>query len=177
VRSRASPGLAAALTVAAAIVLSAVGAPAAAAGKAVDGIVNLNTAPPELLALLPGIGPAKVGSILAYRKRRPFRTVDELVRIRGIGRKQVRALRPHLAVTGPTTATPRPVQKVSPAAALAALSKAAAAPPAPAPPPRPPPPKPRPPPAPVRAGTRPTPGRDTAAAFPLAARRHCLRPP
>jgi hypothetical protein len=56
--------------------------------------------------MLPGIGPAKAQSILAYRKRRPFRTVDELVRIKGIGRRMVRQLRPHLAVTGPTTAAP-----------------------------------------------------------------------
>jgi competence ComEA-like helix-hairpin-helix protein len=74
------------------------------AGKAVDGVVNLNTAPPEVLALLPGIGPAKAVAILTYRKRRPFRTVDELVRIKGVGRKMVRGLRVHLAVAGPTTA-------------------------------------------------------------------------
>ena len=53
-----------------------------------------------MLALLPGIGPAKAAEIVAYRKRRPFRTVDELVRIRGIGRKMVRHLRVHLAVVG-----------------------------------------------------------------------------
>src|SRR6516225_3490345 len=76
----------------------------ARAGKAVDGVVNLNTAPPEVLGLLPGIGPAKAAEIATYRKRRPFRTVDELVRIKGIGRKMVRRLRPHLAVAGPTTA-------------------------------------------------------------------------
>ena len=68
----------------------------ARAGKAVDGVVNLNTAPPEVLGLLPGIGPAKAAEIATYRKRRPFRTVDELVRIKGIGRKMVRRLRPHL---------------------------------------------------------------------------------
>ena len=81
------------------------GGTARAAGKAVEGAVNLNTATPELLALLPGVGPAKAQSILAYRKRHPFRTVDELVRIKGIGRKMVRRLRAHLAVGGPTTAS------------------------------------------------------------------------
>jgi competence protein ComEA len=99
-----------------------VSASARAGGKAVEGAVNLNTAPPEILALLPGIGPAKAESILAYRKRHPFRTVDELVRIKGIGRKMVRRLRVHLAVGGPTTATPAAVH-------------AAAAPPPPPPPP------------------------------------------
>jgi competence protein ComEA len=73
-------------------------------GKDLDGVVNLNTAAPEMLELLPGIGPAKVHSILWYRQRHPFRTVDELVRIKGIGRKMVRRLRAHLAISGPTTA-------------------------------------------------------------------------
>lgn len=83
-----------------------IGAPRTARGegKDLDGVVNLNTAPPEMLELLPGIGPAKVHSILWYRQRHPFRTVDELVRIKGIGRKMVRRLRLHLAISGPTTA-------------------------------------------------------------------------
>ena len=88
------------------LVLVLVSSPASAASKSVQGAVNLNTAPPEILSLLPGIGPAKAQSILAYRRKHPFRTVDELVRIKGIGRKMVRALRPHLAVGGPTTAAP-----------------------------------------------------------------------
>src|SRR6188474_1549777 len=101
----------------------------ARAGKGVDGVVNLNTAEPGVLGLLPGIGPAKAAQIVAYRKRHPFRTVDELVRIRGIGRKMVRHLRAHLAVSGPTTAT----GTIVPAAVIP-------------PPPSPPPPPPRPPP-------------------------------
>lgn len=76
------------------------------AAKGVDGVVNLNTASAEALSLLPGVGPSKAAAIVTYRRRRPFRTVDELVRIKGIGRKMVRRLRPHLAVAGPTTATP-----------------------------------------------------------------------
>ena len=112
------------------LLLLIAGAAPARAGKDVDGVVNINTAEIGVLALLPGIGPAKAAQIAAYRKRRPFRTVDELARIRGIGRKMVRHLRPHLAVAGPTTA--------------AGISKPAVVspPPPPAPPPRPPSPRP-----------------------------------
>jgi len=92
-------------SVASGILLAALAAPAVQAAKAVDGVVNLNTAEPGVLGLLPGVGPAKAAQIIAYRRRHPFRTVDELVRIKGIGRKMVRRLRAHLAVAGPTTAT------------------------------------------------------------------------
>jgi competence protein ComEA len=87
------------------VVLAAIAGapPARAEGKRVEGVVNLNTAPPELLGLLPGVGPSKARGILAYRGRRAFRTVDELVRVKGIGRRMVRELRKHLAVAGPTT--------------------------------------------------------------------------
>src|SRR5262245_14459659 len=106
-------------------------APPARAAKGVDGVVNINTAEVGVLGLLPGIGPAKAAQIVAYRKRRPFRTVDELVRIRGIGRKMVRRLRVHLAVAGPTTATgsDAPPAAVPPPAPVPARP--------PAPPPRP----------------------------------------
>jgi competence protein ComEA len=69
-----------------------------------EGVVNLNTASAEELGLIPGVGPARVRNILAYRKAHPFRTVDELARIKGIGRKTVRRWRMHLAVGGPSTA-------------------------------------------------------------------------
>jgi competence ComEA-like helix-hairpin-helix protein len=78
---------------------------ASAASKRLEGVVNLNTATADLLMLLPGLGPAKVETILLYRQRHPFRTVDELGRVKGIGRRMVKDLRPHLAVVGPSTAT------------------------------------------------------------------------
>ncbi len=112
-----------------ACLLALAGARPVQAAKGVDGVVNLNTADANVLGLLPGVGPAKAAQIVAYRKRHPFRTVDELVRIRGIGRKMVRRLRVHLAVAGPTTAS--------------GVVVAATVAPPPAPPPRPPPPPPR----------------------------------
>lgn len=78
--------------------------PCVAITKDLAGVVNLNTAEPGLLGLLSGIGPAKARAIVSYRARHPFRTVDELVRVKGIGRRMVRRLRLHLAVAGPSTA-------------------------------------------------------------------------
>jgi competence protein ComEA len=78
--------------------------PAWAEKAKLEGVVNLNTATPEELGLIPGVGPARVRNILAYRRAHPFRTVDELARIKGIGRKTVRQWRLHLAVVGPSTA-------------------------------------------------------------------------
>jgi competence protein ComEA len=88
-----------------AAILSFSSAPSWAAGKPqLEGVVNLNTASADELQLLSGVGPAKVRNIVAYRTKHPFRTAEELVRIKGIGRKMFRRLRLHLAVSGPTTA-------------------------------------------------------------------------
>ena len=91
---------------------------------ALEGVINLNTASPEELALIPGVGPARIRNILAYRKAHPFRTVDELARIKGIGRKTVRQWRLHLAVGGPSTAQ-RVVRPEQPNAAVPAPPVAA----------------------------------------------------
>ena len=82
--------------------------------KSEHGVVNLNTATEAQLELLPGIGPSKSRSIVRYRTRRKFRTTYELIRVRGIGRKTYRKLRPYLAVKGPTTLTARPPRPVRP---------------------------------------------------------------
>jgi competence protein ComEA len=60
--------------------LLAVGAPLAAAER-----VNLNTATQEELVALPGVGPAKAKAIIDYRTAHPFKTVDEVKNVRGIG--------------------------------------------------------------------------------------------
>jgi competence protein ComEA len=139
-------------------------AASAAAKRELEGVVNVNTASADQLQLLPGIGPAKVRNIVAYRTKHPFRTVEELVRIKGIGRKMFRRLRLHLAISGPTTA--QQVIRAQPD-------------PAPAPPEPPPllrrpiPDLPYRPPAPVpakRPAARPM-------SFPVAGATHCLRGP
>ncbi len=78
--------------------------PSALAGtKPLTGVVNLNTATPEQLDLLPGVGEKAVARIVAYRSKQPFRRVEELHRVKGFGRKKVLKLKPFLAVSGDTT--------------------------------------------------------------------------
>jgi len=59
--------------------------------------VDLNHATVEELASLDGIGPKLGARIVAAR---PFRTVDDLARVRGIGRRRVARLRGRLFLDG-----------------------------------------------------------------------------
>ena len=76
-----------------------------------DGVVNVNTASADELMRLPGIGPSKAAAILALRERlsgQRFGRVEDLLRVRGIGRATLRKLRPLVALSGATTlAEPR----------------------------------------------------------------------
>ncbi|MGB0589755.1 MAG: ComEA family DNA-binding protein [Myxococcota bacterium] len=61
--------------------------------------VNLNTATSGQLQTLPGIGPAKAGAIISYRsKNGPFKRVDDLVQVKGIGPKTLSKLRPLVTI-------------------------------------------------------------------------------
>jgi competence protein ComEA len=66
--------------------------------------VNINTASvDEFVALHKGLGPAKAQAIVDYRKANgPFKSVDDLKHVKGIGSKRLEKLRPDLTV-GPTT--------------------------------------------------------------------------
>lgn len=60
--------------------------------------VDLNRASAEELETLPGVGPALAGRILDARRQRPFASVDDLLRVRGIGPATVERLRARVAV-------------------------------------------------------------------------------
>ena len=68
-----------------------------------EGVVNINTATAAQLTLLPGVGPSRAEAIIRARQNRPFRTVNELARVRGIGRATLRSLRPYVTTNGETT--------------------------------------------------------------------------
>ncbi|WP_123039773.1 ComEA family DNA-binding protein [Cohnella candidum] len=76
--------------------------PPAAAGSGAPSPLPANPAPLDLnrateseLDTLPGIGPAKAKAIVAYRDdRKGFRSVDELLEVKGIGAKLLERIRP-----------------------------------------------------------------------------------
>jgi competence protein ComEA len=58
------------------------------------GPVDLNTATPEELDTLPGVGPATAAAIIEHRERNgPFRSVEELLEVPGIGDAKLAQLR------------------------------------------------------------------------------------
>jgi competence protein ComEA len=60
--------------------------------------IDLNRATREQLQTLPGIGPALSARIIEARRAKPFTSVDELRRVKGIGAKTLARLRPHITV-------------------------------------------------------------------------------
>ena len=57
-------------------------------------LLNVNTATSSELQDLPGIGPKKADAIVSYRAANgPFRQVDDLVQVKGIGPKTLDKLR------------------------------------------------------------------------------------
>jgi competence protein ComEA len=69
------------------------------------GTVNINTATPEQLELLPGIGEARARAVVSMRKQRGgFKSVNELTEVKGIGEAALERLRPFVRTEGTTTA-------------------------------------------------------------------------
>jgi len=73
--------------------------PAAAAKPASTAVVNINTASATEIATLPGVGAKMAARIIEYRQKNgPFKKVEELMNVRGIGEKNFLKLKPQLAV-------------------------------------------------------------------------------
>jgi len=67
--------------------------------SAPDAVVDLNAATLEQLDSLPGVGPATAKAIIDYRSQHgPFRRVEDLLDVRGIGDAKLEALRPTVRV-------------------------------------------------------------------------------
>ncbi len=62
--------------------------------------VNINTATSEELQQVPGIGPATAEKILLMRKSYgAFKSVDDLLAIKGLGKKRLEKMRKYLTVS------------------------------------------------------------------------------
>lgn len=69
-------------------------AAAAAGGGAAAGPIDINTATAEQLAELPGVGPSIAAAIVRHREEvGPFRSVDDLLDVSGIGPARLEQLR------------------------------------------------------------------------------------
>ena len=82
-----------------------VGTASAEAKAAPAGKVNINTATAEQFAALPGVGVKLGARIVEYRQKAggSFKTVDEIMNVKGIGEKNFAKLQAHL-----TTGEARP---------------------------------------------------------------------
>jgi competence protein ComEA len=79
------------------------GRPAPAA-TAVRSAVNINTATATDFEGLPGIGARTAARIIEYRQKNgPFKKIEELMNVRGVGEKSFLKLKPQLTV-GPAKA-------------------------------------------------------------------------
>ncbi len=82
------------------LVLAACAAsPQKTASPTAPAVIDINRASVSDLARLPGVGPKLAQQIVAYRiKQGPFRRVEDLMIIKGIGSKKWNALRPYVCV-------------------------------------------------------------------------------
>lgn len=62
------------------------------------GIININTAEASELEQLPGVGPATAAKIIAYRKDNGFSTIEDIMKVKGIGPAKFAKMKDRLGV-------------------------------------------------------------------------------
>ncbi|MEJ2745469.1 MAG: helix-hairpin-helix domain-containing protein [bacterium] len=62
--------------------------------------IDINTAPIDELATIPGIGDKMAEAIVLSRSVKPFRSTDEIKRVPGIGKKKYDRMREYITVHG-----------------------------------------------------------------------------
>ncbi len=80
--------------------------PAVAEGEppAMHKVVNINQATAAELSRLPRVGAKLADRIVSHRKEHgPFRRIEDLMEVKGVGEKFFSTLKPYLTVSGPTT--------------------------------------------------------------------------
>ncbi|ALS97740.1 ComEA family DNA-binding protein [Lacimicrobium alkaliphilum] len=66
---------------------------------ATQAVINLNTASAKELMSLPGIGKKKAEAIIQYRDENGgFHSIDDLIKVQGVGKKSMDALRGKISV-------------------------------------------------------------------------------
>ncbi len=78
------------------------------------GVVNLNEATVAQLDLLPGVGAKAAQRIITWREKRAFKRIEELVRVKGFGKKRFLQLKPYLTLQGATTLKAERVREQEP---------------------------------------------------------------
>jgi competence ComEA-like helix-hairpin-helix protein len=58
--------------------------------------ININTAPQKELMKLPGIGETLSERIIEQRKKKPFKNFDDVLAVKGIGKKTLENLQPYI---------------------------------------------------------------------------------
>ena len=72
-----------------------------------QGTINVNTATVEELQWLPGVGEKIAQNIVDFRQANgPFSSLDDLLKITGIGERRLEEIKPFLSLEGVTTYRP-----------------------------------------------------------------------
>ena len=75
-------------------------------------VVNINSASQKQLEELPGVGPAKAKAIIDYRKKHgPFKGVEDIKKVDGIGDATYDQIKGDLVTKGTTTGVGKPAEK------------------------------------------------------------------